>query len=376
MKISAKRVNFISIQNSHTLACVGYRQPPVRTGYDSVVVHRTPDLFAKTAYTDATVVSITNDGIVLETTSGERFGYTLGRRFGNAAGLTLPHSIVTPLKLGNKVKQGDVVIYNDGFFEPDFFNPKQVVMKFSRIAKCVFWEAIDTFEDSCAISKKFAKHMSTKVTNVKTIVVSFDQAVHRLVKEGDHVGADSVLCIINDASSSSNDRYDERSLDILQMVSAQAPRAHVEGVVERIEVFYNGEKEDMSTQIKAIAESSDRAMKRRAVACAQPVFTGKVDGAMRIANNPLMSDQLAIKIYITTDVGMGIADKGVLSSQLKNTVGNILEDDYVTEGGDVIDIPFGMISVHNRIVNSPFEVGSANTALIVLAKRMVELYEA
>ena len=50
-------------------------------------------------------------------------------RFGNAAGLVIPHQVNTPLVEGQAFKVGDLISYNEGFFEPDVLNPKSVTWK-------------------------------------------------------------------------------------------------------------------------------------------------------------------------------------------------------------------------------------------------------
>jgi hypothetical protein len=65
-----KRVNFSSIQHSHGLACNGYRQSSVRTGYEQVLAQRTSDLFAYAARFNGKVISKKDKGIVIEYENG------------------------------------------------------------------------------------------------------------------------------------------------------------------------------------------------------------------------------------------------------------------------------------------------------------------
>lgn len=303
-----KRVNFVSIQQQHSVSCDGYHQFMVRTGYDSVLAHRTTDLYAFTAKKPGVVRQVTEHGIIVDNEDGSTQGCTLGRRFGNAQGLTVAHEIVTPLKAGDKVAVGDPIVYNSGFFEPDFFNPKQIVWKNALNVKTVLWESSQTHEDSSAISKGISQKLSTKITKVKTLVVNFDQTISELVKVGDQVVADTVLCLIEDAVTANNKLFNEESIHTLKTISAQAPRAHVKGVVEKIEVFYYGDKQDMSESLRELSSKADKELRQRALSVAKEPATGLVDGGFRIDNNGLALDQLAIKIYITSSVGAGVGD--------------------------------------------------------------------
>jgi hypothetical protein len=304
----SKRVNFVAIQASHAVSCQGYHQFTTRTGYDSVIPDRTYDLFAFTAKKPGKVKSIDKRGVIIEYEDGETTGYEIGRRFGNAAGLVIPHNVVTPLKENDVIKIGDVIVYNDGFFEPDFFDEKKIVLKNSINVKTVLWESHQTLEDASSISKKVTDKLTTKVTKVKNIIVTFDQAVSSLVNIGDIVNADSILCIIEDAVTANNNLFSDKSIDTLRLVSAQTPKANVKGVIEKIEIFYHGDKEDMSESLKKLADINDKQLKEKAKSLNTLSVTGSVDSGLRIENNPLGLDNMVIRIYITSNVGLGLGD--------------------------------------------------------------------
>jgi hypothetical protein len=374
-KDDAKRVNFVGIQHSHAIACEGYTQAPVRTGYEQILAHRTSDLYAFTAKKDGKVISVTDTGMIVEYADGTRKGIDLGRRYGNAAGLTVAHMVVADVHEGQEFKAGDLLCHNTGFFERDMLNPNGVVWKAGAIVKTVLMESTDTLEDSSAISKRVSGLLMTKTTKVRKIVVNFEQSVRRLVKLGQAVASEDILCIIEDAVTANNNLFDEESLDTLRLLSAQAPQSKSKGVVERIEVFYHGDKEDMSESLRALANTSDRDLAKRHRSAGRKSFTGSTDEGFRVDGEPLALDTMAIQIYITTDVGAGVGDKGVFANQLKTVFGKVMERDLKTESGVIIDCVFGYKSVYDRIVNSPAIIGTTTTLLDVIAKRAVAAYK-
>lgn len=364
-----KRVNFIAIQHSHGIACKGYHQMPVRTGYEQIIPHRTGDLFCQTAKKPGRVISISDKGIVVQFDGDDQpKGYELGRRFGNAAGLTIPHSVVTPLKEGAKFKEGAVICYNTGFFEPDILNPGQVVYKTATLVNVALLESTLTLEDSSAISPRVAEMLTTKTTKVNTIVVRFNQKVSKLVKTGSEVEAESILCVIEDEVTATSALFDQETIDTLSVLQSMAPQAKTKGHVEMIEVYYHGEKEDMSESLKAIADASDREMGKRLKAAGKKVFTGKTDEGFRVEGNPLMLDTLAIKIYITGDVAAGVGDKGVFANQMKTVFGEVLPGEVHTASGLQIDAIFGQKSIDDRIVGSPAQIGTTTAVLRHIGK--------
>ncbi len=365
----------MGIQHSHGVACTGYAQSPVRTGYEQVIAHRTSDLFAMTAKKSGKVLSVSDTGMTVEYEDGEVKGYELGRRFGNAAGLVIPHQVSTEMKEGQKFKEGELICYNNGFFERDVLNPNSVVWKAGVMVKTALLESTATLEDSSAISKRIAEKLTTSVTKVKTIVVSFDQSVRRLVKVGDVVESENILCVIEDAITANAQLFDEESLDTLRVLSAQTPLAKAKGVVERIEVFYHGDKEDMSESLRTIANLSDKELAKRNKTMGKKAFTGSVDEGYRVDGDPLGLDTLAIRIYITGDVPAGVGDKGVFANQMKTVFGEVLSGEVTTESGVVIDAIFGQKSINDRIVSSPEVIGTTATLLEVIAKKAIAAYK-
>ena len=358
-------MNFIGIQNRHVVACDGYRQALLRTGYEQVIPHRVGDMFAVTAKQPGNVMHFTKDGMIVEYADGTRQGITLGRRYGNASGLTIPHTIVTDMTVGQSFEVGEPLAYNKGFFERDALNPKQIIWKSAMLAKTVLFESPDTLVDSCAISQRLSERMVTEQTKIKDIIVNFDQEIHKMVQEGQAVEPESILCIIEDALSARAGLLDEDALDTLRVLSANTPQAKLRGRVERIEVYYNGELEDMSDSLRALAEASDKSMAARNTSIGRKAFTGSVGDEFRVGTDPLLLDTACIRVYMTSRVSAGVGDKGVFCNQLKTVIGRKFNNNVRTESGVEIDAIFGAKSVADRIVTSPDLIGTTTTLLLV-----------
>jgi len=374
-KDDPKRVNFISIQHDHGIACQGYTQAPVRTGYEQVLAQRTSDMYAFAARQDGRIISRNEKGFVIEYVDGTRKGIELGRRFGQAGGLTIPHDVISDYNIGDTFKSGDVLCYNTGFFEKDILNPNNVVWKSGILVKTVLYESSQTLEDASSISKRLSEKLSTKTTKVKTLLVTFDQQVRNMINVGDHVEADTTLCIIEDAVTSNSNLFDEESLNTLKLLSGQSPAAKEKGIIDKIEVFYNGDKEDMSDSLRELVNRTDREMSKASRAFGKTPFTGRVSEAFRVDSEPLNMDSAAIRIYITSDVTMGIGDKSVFGNQMKSVVSEVMSHDMITENGEVIDAVFGQLSVDARVVNSINIMGTTNTLLREIGNRAVKLYK-
>lgn len=370
-----KRVNFISIQNSHIIACDGYTQAAVRTGYEQVIGQRTSDLFSYAARQDGKVISKKDTGIVIEYADGTKKGIQLGRRYGSSGGLTIAHSVVSKMEVGTEFKKGDIVAYNEGFFEPDILNPSNVILKTGTTARTVLWESSETHEDASSISRALADKLSTKVTKVKQVVVQFDQHVSNIIAPGTKVEHRTILCTIEDAITSNAGLFDESTLSTLRMFSNQTPQAKTKGVLEKIEIFYNGEKEDMNPSLRKLADAGDRALASSYRSVNKRPLTGQVDESYRIDGDALQIDHLVIKFYLTSDVTAAQGDKGVFANQMKTVFSQVMDYEMITESGEVIDAVFGQKSIDDRIVLSAPTIGTTTTLLDVIAKQAVKIYE-
>lgn len=222
--------------------------------------------------------------------------------------MTIPHDVVTDLKVGDSFKVGDPIVYNKGFFERDLLDPTQIVWKAGVTVRTVLYEANETLEDASSISERLAQLLKTKTTKVKTIVVAFDQVVRKLANVNDITLPDTPLCIIEDATTSGANLFDEETLNTLHLLSNQAPVAKIHGVIDKIEVFYHGDIEDMHDSLKAIASIYDKEVSIKARSIGKEAVTGKVNSDLRVDGEPLALDTMAIRFYISGDVPAGVGD--------------------------------------------------------------------
>lgn len=348
---------------------------PTRTGYERVMAHRTDDLFAKTARTGGKVTAKTDTAISITYDDGETVSYEIGRRFGIWSGSIIPHDISCELKLGDTVAKGDVLLYNKQYFVRDKLDPKQVLYKTALLARVVLTEVTETIEDSSAITEALAKRMTTLSTEVRYINVSFDQEIRNLVTKGTKLEPESILCRLHSKSEGNQDIFDDDSIALLDIISSSAPRAKIVGVVDKIEVVYSGEMEDMSNSLRLITEKSDAEIRRSNKQLGKRAADGRVDAGFRVGGQPVENNTAIIKVYITGEVPMGVGDKLVFSHQMKSIVGRVITGVHASEDGEPVDATFSYDSVSRRIVTSAERIGTTNSLLVHLGKLFVEAYE-
>lgn len=365
---------FISTQHSHTVASSAYRQPHLRTGYEFVIGKRTGKMFCTAAENDGVVQSVNEKGIVVKYADGTSDGIQLGRVYGKAEGTTYPHDLTTKLSAGQKFKKGDILAYNSKFFEPDFKNPAEVCLKTNSLATVAFMESPETHEDSCTLSPKYGSQLQTEVVKMKSYIVNFAQNLLDVKKVGETVEPRDVLMIIEDEITASGGSFSDASLSALRRLSNAAPRAGISGVIEKIGIFYHGEKRDMSPTLKRLADKSDTDMAHACKSSNQTVITGRVTEEYRVSGTPLALDKAEVRIYIAVHAPTGVGDKVVFGHQMKSTISKLHTGPIHTEDGMEVDAIFSYRSVAHRGVHSPVLMGTSIALLEKIKQRAVNLY--
>jgi hypothetical protein len=299
----------------------------------------------------------------------------MGRRFGNAGGTTFPHDLTTTYKAGDTFQAGDIIVYHKGFFKPDRFNPKVVRWMNGTTATVALLESNQTHEDACAVSVEFASRNSSRLTEVKHITVAFNQEVRDLVKVGQQISHHEDLCKLEDSITSNAKLFTEETLNTLRSLSGKAPTAKISGTVDDIVVYYHGDVQDMSESLKDIVAESDKRLRKKLTQSAKSVYSGSVDEGYRIKGDPLLLDMADIVIYITHDVPLSVADKGVFGHQLKTETSEVYSYPVRTVSGIKIDAIFGGKSVFDRIVGSAFELGTTITLVKLIGKHAGAMYK-
>lgn len=373
---SSKRTNMTSVQHSSGIQATGYTTTPVRTGYEKVMAHRVDELFAYTAQQDGKVTSKDDQTITITYKDGTTATKPIGTHYAKVADGSAKHVLKCDYEVGDSVKAGDVVTYNEAFFEPDFFDPKQVSYKAGAMAKVVLMETSDTLEDGSAISPRLSKALTTPTVKTRAILVRFDQQVINLVKVGDKLESDAILCTIEDGLAGDVELFDEATLASLQALSSNNPKAKVKGEVERIEVLYHGDKADMSPTLQSIANRADRQRSQLAKQYNDGrAANGRVTEPVIIEKQRIELDHALIIVTMTSMSAQEAGDKLVLGNNLKSVVSRVLQGKHETMSGKPIDMIFAYQSISNRIALATEIIGTTNTLLDVISQKANALYE-
>ena len=320
-------------------------------------------------------MSINDVGIIVEYKDGSKEGVRLGTLYGKAEGSVYPHEVTTDLKEGKKFTKGDIIAYNTSFFEKDLLNPNSVVYKTYSVVKTALYESNETLEDSSAISARTSKLMATKTIKIKNITLSFKQNIHNVVKINSKMKAGDPYLLIEDEITGGGEGFSDESLEILKRIGSQSPESKYNGIIRKIEVYYNGSKADMSDGIKKLADGSDRQLSLIRKSSGKEPVNGSVDSDFRVEGKSLEPDTAVVTIYMEVSDTAGVGDKVVFGNQLKSVIGKVMDYSMHTESGEAIDAVFGFKSISARIVNSPILMGTTTTLLKIIGNKATQIYK-
>lgn len=365
-----KRINFISIMAGHVVPINDMKVPRIRTGYESIVPVTSSDKYAITAEMDGVVKSVNNKEIVVSYSNKTTKSYRLIKwTTKEESHSCYTHQLVTNLKAGQKFKKDDTIAFDNVFFEPDIFNPNRVLYKQGTYINTAIVENTETYEDSGALSSKVCERLGTKCTKVHSIVINCTDVLSNVLNIGDSVDYNTPMFSFISKEASDVSGFDKETIAILKDLNSSSPKAKAQGKIDNYVIRYNCEKKEMSKSLLAMVEASDERLKHNRGS------DGRVQSNYSVRGKPLLPGEVEIKVYIEVNEGMGIGDKGIFGNQLKFTVGEVYDNDIVTEEtGDPVEGMFGFISIQARIVNSPILIGTSAKVVELIEKKMIEDY--
>lgn len=330
---------------------MNYTANILRTGYDNIVAHRTSLLYSKVAEDAGKVIEVTDKFINVRYDNGDVDVYPLGLKIGLAAGESHRHTRVTDLKVGDKFNKGDVLGWDEQWFERDIFCPGQVVWKAGRMVRIALVEDQDVYEDSMAIDKELAMEFVTPYIKPKRFAIDVKQNLIMHVKIGDSVDYDSILCDVEDPHLVDDPSGSMLVSDVNRIGVKQVRSTH-HGKVIAFEVVYNSPVEDMSESVRKFITAQDKVRKVEADLEGSPIKKGAVSNSLNV-NKPILSPGKAfISISIEAMDGSTTADKYVLGNQLKGTIGRIMQKPMMTQDGRRVLVKSSAKGMFNRMVLS------------------------
>lgn len=377
----------MSIQLSHVVPTWNAKPSLVRTGFERVIAHRSALPFAHTAKANGVVDKIdeTTQTVLITYNDGSRECVHYGEDYTNNAGggFYITQKIaLNGIKAGDKVKAGDVLLYNSQFFTADPWS-KQVYWNIGIPGNVAFIEDDSTLEDGSSLSTAFAAKMGFEPVMSREILLLKTSNLHKTVAVGDMVRSIDPLLVFDTSAipESLSEGADDDLTEMLERLNRHTPYAKYSGKICKIEVYHKCPISEMSKSLQPFVKAAIQRTDLRA-----KLAEGCVNATSYLPHMPILytdriglseigNDDILIRFYIQVAAPMGSGDKLVFDSSLKSVVGRIMQDPVVSEDGSItIDAEMGAKGISNRIVNSPILVGVASRVLENVKANVLKLY--
>ena len=330
-------------------------------------------LYANMATDNGVVKELTDKLITVQYEDKTIKSYPLNKQYGRMEGTVYPHNLVTYLKKGDKFKKDDPITWNTAFFEQDWLNPKRIVMKFNAPITVAITMNNEVYEDSSAVSQRIGKLMATDVIKEKVFRFETTKHIINLLPVGTKVSPTDVLFSMLDPNTDYTN-LSESSIKLLSSMGALSPKAKYNGVIDRYEIKYNGEKSDMSPSVRKLANQLDKELAEETKNTEYYATDNRVSSEYRSEGKNLNIDTCELRVFIRVQLEQSVGDKGVFGNQMKSVISEVYSKNIVTDSGETVDGMFGYIGVLNRMVNSMIVMGATQRITKHVSKQIADVY--
>ena len=314
------------------------------------------------------------------TVPGDVDVFTFGNQYTNVSGSYLEQPIRLTIQTGDRVKRGDILAYNSGFFRLDP-EGRAVSWKHGVMASVAMVDTAVTYEDSCAISKTLGERLQMNPAHVRTLTLKKDTVLHDIVSIGTHVETTDLLATLEDGDLDTLSASDDPdTVSFLADLNKKAPRAKYAGEIVDIRMYYGSDRSELHPSLAKLAKKLDDILMKKAQTAKGTLkenvtpWPQKIPVGTKYQGIDFDETTVLIEITIRDTLACGAGDKLVLGNQAKTVVGDVIEREISTKSGRQIDMLFSTSSISNRIILSPLISGVGERCLETLEKDAIALY--
>ena len=359
----------------------------VTNGADQALPYMTSDTFAFKAKYNGVIDELTDDYMIIRyIDQGIVEHVDLRNRIekNSDGGFFVNLKLDTDLKVGAKVKAGDIVAYDKSSYS-DNVGTGNLSYNIGTLAKIAIMNTDEGFEDSAIISDKLSEDMSSDVLLQMDVRLNKEDIVDFIAKVGTPVQEGDTLFTYQIASD------DETSNDILAKLKIDGEevndlgkikiKSKVTGVLQGIKIYRTNELEELSPSLRktvsdyeANINKTKKRLEKLNISTKEYDSTGKLPTTGKLKH---AEDKVLIEFYIKYEDTMGVGDKLVYYSALKGVVKSIFPKgkEPVSEyrKDEKVHTLLATHSVNGRMVGSVLIMAAMNKVLIELSRHVKDI---
>jgi hypothetical protein len=256
-------------QSKHVVPVASDVACPISYDMERVMPYLSND-FSHVAKMDGEIVEIANNVMIIKYKDGTFDDVDLSERpaKNTDGGFYIMNQMSTDLKVGNKVKAGQIVAYDKKYINgtSDMFGDPLAVM--GTMARVAVETNGGVYEDACYITDNLAHRMQTKITRQKRVILSRFANIKYMVKIGQQLKANDPILVFDDTedefSSQILAQMAEEAEDDDEIIASSAPVITKHGgVVKDIRIYYTIPLEQMTDSMKKIVNDYNKEANKR-----------------------------------------------------------------------------------------------------------------
>lgn len=360
----------------------------VTNGADEALPYLISDIFAHKAKKNGTILEVTDDYIIVKYGENDHEYINLKEEVekNSSAGFYVNLKLDTDLKVGDKVKEGDIIAYDKSSFATTTGINNNPAYKIGTLACCALLDTSEGFEDSTIISEDLANAMSNDVIVEVEKTFNKNTNIYNMVNIGDPIEEGDTLLVIQNA-------YDEDDANKLLKKLVDDPdeisdlgripiKSKVTGVVQDIKVYRTVEMEELSESLQKLCKKYEKDIKAKKNVMnkykidqleeLEPDYKLQATGKLKDAG-----DGVKIIFYLKYNDLMSIGDKLINWSANKGVIKTIMprgKEAYIL--GNTEELVHCLVSVascNGRMITSIQNIGIQNRLLIEAARKAKQM---
>ena len=303
----------------------------------------------------------------------------------SSSGFFVTLKLDTDLKVGSKVKEGQIVAYDKSSFSNEVGAENNLAYNIGKLKKCAILNTDEGYEDSAIISQDLADDLTHSVVLKVDKVFSKDTNIYNLVKIGQEIEEGDPLLIIQNSFEDDDMNtllkklaVDEEDVTDLGRIKI---KSKVTGVVQDIIMYRTVELDELSESLrKAFVAYEKNINERKKVMKKYGLDTSSLPANYKLpATGKLKNaeDGVLIEFYLRYEDKMSVGDKLIYYSALKGTIKNIFpegkEPSSEFRPDEKVHSLLSVGSVNGRMVTSILIYGAINKYLIELSRKCKEI---
>lgn len=358
----------------------------ITNGADEALPYLCSDMFSFKAKGAGEVTEVTKDYMIITYKDETKDFVDLREiiRKNSDGGVFEVLKLDTDLKVGAKVKEGQIVAYDKKSFVNNT-GSGNLSASVGILSKVAILETDEGYEDSAIISNRLSENLMSEVVIQKPVLLDASTNVYKMIKKGKEVNVGDTLIVIQNAFEDEDANFLLKNITDEELVSTigRIPiTSKITGVVQDIKIYRSCELEDMSESLRKIVSSYESEINKL-----KKASKGSIDGVEynleptyklpptgKLKNSP---NHVLIEFYLKYDDKMSVGDKIVYYSALKGVVKDIFPEGKEPRSqfrpDEPIDTMLSAESINGRMVGSIINTGCINKILIELARKSREI---